>query len=90
MSTPVIILNSSPATCGDEPMPPEPMLILPVGLAVGDELRDGLHRHVEIDVHDVRHDVDARDRDQVLELIVVELLVEVGLMALETLSAISV
>jgi hypothetical protein len=29
----VIILNSSPATCGEEPMPPEPMLMVP-GLAL--------------------------------------------------------
>src|SRR5215831_9859089 len=33
MSTPVIILNSSPATCGPEPMPADAMLILP-GLAL--------------------------------------------------------
>ena len=33
MLVPVIILNSSPATCEVEPVPNEPMLILP-GLAL--------------------------------------------------------
>src|SRR5262249_18508968 len=39
-STPVIILNSSPATCCEVPLPPEPMLILP-GLALAYAMNSG-------------------------------------------------
>jgi hypothetical protein len=55
------ILNSSPATWGELPLPPDAMLILPGwALAIGDELGNRIgwnrwiHHHDEGPAHDVR------------------------------------
>ena len=54
MLTPVIILNSSPATWDAVPLPADAMLILPgIGLGVSDELGNRLGRNRWIHHHDV-------------------------------------
>src|SRR6476469_4343624 len=53
---PVIILNRSPKTWDTDPLPDDPMLILP-----GDELRDRLGWNGWIDHHDIKGATNARD-----------------------------
>ena len=77
MSTPVIILNSSPATWGEVPIAGRRHVDLArIGLGVGDELGNRLGRNRWIHHHDVGHADDARDRRDVADEIEIELVVE--------------
>ena len=77
MSTPVIILNSSPPTWIEVPLPADAMLTLPgLCLGIGDEFGNGLGRNRRIDRHDEGLAHDACDRRDVADEIEIELLVE--------------
>ena len=77
MLTPVIILNSSPATCGDGADAGRRHVDLArIGLGIGDELGNGLGRNRWIHHHDIGHADDARDRRDVADEIEIELVVE--------------
>src|SRR5262249_27684598 len=71
MLVPVIIINSSPDRCCVVPLPADAMLILP-GLA----LAWGFGRYRWIYLHDEGRTVDARNRHDVADEIVIELVVE--------------
>ncbi len=77
MLTPAIILNSSPATCCDVPLPADPILSLP-GLAsgIGDELGNRFRGKRRIHHHHVGRAHDAGDRRDVAEEIEAEPIVE--------------
>ena len=77
MSTPVIILNSSPATWDTRPVAARRHIDLArIGLGVGDELGNRLGRNRWIHLHDVGHAHDARDRRDVAKKIEIELVIE--------------
>ena len=77
MSTPVIILNSSPATWPALPMPFDGHVDLArIGLGVGDELGNRLDRNRWIDHHDEGSAVDTRDRHDVADEIEAKIVVE--------------
>ena len=77
MSTPAIILNSSPAMMGRGPVAGRRHVDLAgIGLGIGDELGNRLGRNRWIDHHDIGHADDARDRRDVADEIEIELVVE--------------
>src|SRR5215467_9587988 len=77
MSTPAIILNSSPAMWSPLPVPGDAMLSLPgLALAIGDELGNRLGRKRRVHHHDVGISHDARDRRDVANEIKVELVAQ--------------
>ena len=77
MSTPAIILNSSPATWDVGAVAGRRHVDLArIGLGVGDELGNGLGRNRWIDHHDNGNAADARDRRDVADEIEIELVVE--------------
>ncbi len=77
MLTPVIILNSSPATWRRGPDAGRRHVDLArIGLGVGDELGNGLGRNRWMYLHDVGRADDARDRRDVADEIEIELVVE--------------
>ena len=79
MLTPVMKLNSSPATCCDEPTAAGGEVdFARIGFGVGDEFGNGLGRERRIHLHDQRQQVDAGDRRDVADEIVIELRVERG------------
>ena len=77
MSTPVIILNSSPATWARRSVAGRRHVDLArIGLGIGDELGNRLGRNRWVDHHDEGTADDARDRRDVADEIVIEFLVE--------------
>src|SRR5262249_5651781 len=64
MSTPVIILNSSPAIWEGVPIPPDAILSL-IGLGISDELGNRFCWNREIRHHELGHASDACDRRDV-------------------------
>ena len=77
MSTPVIILNSSPAIWDRGSAASRGHVDLArISLGVGDELGNGLGRNRWIHHHDTGLAADARDRRDVAKEIVIELIVE--------------
>src|SRR5262245_39092307 len=76
---PAIILNSSPETCSEVPLPPDAMLTLPTfALAYSMNFENRFGRKRRVNNHDVRHADDPTDRCNIPDEIVIEFVIERG------------